>query len=119
MYKNGWTRETVMQRIRERNKGYPAMAKTHGTSFKVCAYRGDNDNQCLMGCFIEDEDYDYGMEDSAIDEVVEEFGIKLPMNIKACERLQTFHDTYDTSNGKGEEFYKAVENKLIELEKEY
>jgi len=118
MYKNGWTRETVMQRIRERNKGYPAMAHT-SSQHKSCAYRGNNDNQCLMGCFIEDEDYSYRMEDNTIDEVVGDFGIKLPMNIKACGILQDFHDTYATSNGKGEKFYKAVESKLIELEKEY
>lgn len=118
MYKNGWTRETVMQRVRERNKGYPAMARIN-SHHKTCAYRGDNDNQCLMGCFIEDKDYDYEMEDKNICAVVEDFGIKFPMNIKACEILQTFHDNYDISNGKGEEFYKAVENKLIELEKEY
>jgi hypothetical protein len=45
---NGWTRATVMQRVRERNNGAPALNSGR------CVYRTDNGNHCFVGCFIPD-----------------------------------------------------------------
>ena len=44
----------------------PSMDGTNDTSTQ-CAYRGTNDNKCVVGAFIPDELYDENLEGDAID----------------------------------------------------
>ncbi len=113
MYINGWTRESVMKQIRLKNLG-----KLSYKFNKGCRYRNDDGNQCLMGCFIPDAKYRSNMENLNISRCVNEFDLSsdMPLRNLYLNMMQNFHD-YKLTSLEGEEFFKAIENKLIELEK--
>lgn len=57
---NGWTKERVLEQVKKRNNGKPAIINDH------CRYRTPEGNCCVAGCFIPDELYDPGMEGNSV-----------------------------------------------------
>lgn len=92
--RNGWTKETMIRAISEGNKG------RQSTSDKAldcaCAYRGDGNNKCAIGCFIPDELYIADMDDSGnVENLLEEFpDLKehMPLPTYKLTSLQDIHD---------------------------
>lgn len=113
IYINNYDRDSVMKIIRENNKGYRAV-KTNGS----CRYLTDDDNKCLVGCFIPSKLYEDGMEDKNSTVLLNNYGHLhdfMPLKTDKLRNLQIFHDdsfAYNTP----ESFYSMIEQKLIELE---
>jgi len=96
---NGWTIETIMARIKERNTGEPARTNQAlvGSEFNKCYYRSPTGNQCLVGCFIDNRDYSGNMEGMGIEHLEYSFDLNyssLPLSTRGLERLQTLHDNF-------------------------
>lgn len=125
MYKKGWTRQKVMNVIRQRNKGERSV---YDERYDECGYRSPDGNACLVGCFIPDDKYESDMEGKNAREVINRYGLHdfMPMREVIMSRLQTYHD-YDIKmhmvlsgeDAKGEAFFNAIENYLKVLEKRY
>jgi len=111
MYINGWTREKLMKQIRLKNKGYRSYDNGE------CRYRDDDNNQCLVGCFIPDVKYSTDMESRSATCIIREFDLykEMPLSIERMDSLQFFHDAV-VEDLDGESFYEAVEEKLIDME---
>lgn len=110
MYKNGYNRKTVMKTIRRYNHGYQSI-DDHG----VCCYRANDDNRCIVGCFISDDLYSEDMENKAIKQIWNEVGSRMPLDKDVMKYLQEFHDE-KLGDVEGEEFFNAIEQELIKLE---
>ena len=116
MYKNNFNRQKVMDTIRKYNQGYQS------TDDGNCKYRTNEEeyNCCLVGCFIPDNRYDESMEDHDANHVITTFNLEndMPLKTDLMEELQIFHD--EELNGFcGNEFYSAIEQKLIDMENNY
>jgi hypothetical protein len=113
VYNNGWTREKVMEQIKKRNIGEQAYESGE------CLYRTSNGNCCLVGCFIPDDKYRESMESTSAFTVITENNLEkyMPLSPRAMEALQQFHD--DLSYLHGNKFFDAIEEELLDIEKEY
>ena len=117
MYINGFTRESVMEQIRARNLGYPSnCGDEDGTQ---CLYRAPNGNQCLVGCFIPDNLYKQEFEGKPVKAIYDKMPEVMPLPKHYLIKFQDFHDKYILRDETPEMFFKDIENKLIELEKEW
>jgi hypothetical protein len=105
-----------MKQIKKNNQGYQEYS---GGS---CFYRTHEEkpNMCLVGCFIPDNKYDERMEDRDATDIIQRFFLQddMPMNIKLMDKLQEFHDA-ELDKVSGRDFFDAIEQKLIDMEKEY
>jgi len=110
---NGWTIESMMARIKERNTGVPARkdVTNPGTLYNKCYYRSPTRNQCLVGCFISDKEYLPEMEGKGVRHI-ENYLNELPLSTYALEELQILHDAFVPS--KDGDFHAAVERWLRE-----
>jgi hypothetical protein len=113
MYINGWTRESVMKQIKANNLGYPAYCEDE----TQCLYRASDGNQCLVGCFIPDNLYEQEFEGEGAKVIYDKMPEVMPLTRLMLQRFQEFHDRYISEDNK--DFFKDVESKLIELEKEW
>ncbi len=105
---NGWTKETVLAKVKERNNG-----KKCADTFGVCKYRLEG-NCCIAGCFIPDEVYNPSMEGCAISmdniwEYVEKF---MPFAQWDMNSFQIH--AHDSPNVPTNGIYEAVEKFLNE-----
>ena len=115
MYINGFTRESVMKQIRAKNLGYPA----YNEGGEQCMYRAPDGNQCLVGCFIPDNLYEVDFEGTFAAVIYDKMSEKMPIVRPMLQQLQEFHDKYISEDNSAEIFFKDIENKLIELEKQW
>jgi hypothetical protein len=115
MYINGFTRESVMAQIKAKNMGYPSYDEDRSQ----CMYRNFDGNQCLVGCFIPDNLYEEDFEGDHAEVIFEKMPDIMPIVKPMLRKLQNFHDghTYIVENAN--KFFKDIENKLIELEKQW
>jgi hypothetical protein len=78
--------------------------KMVGTSDKMCAYRGDNDRMCSVGCLIKDEEYDKKMESRAVcdcdvfNAVERSLGGVPVQTMSLLEELQNIHDMVEVAD---------------------
>ena len=113
MYINGWTRESVMKQIKARNLGYPA----YNEEGDQCRYRANDNNQCLVGCFIPDNLYEENFEGEPAKAIYDKMPEVMPLTRLMLQELQTFHDSYISHET--EDFFKAIEDELIKLEDDW
>lgn len=112
IYINGYNRKSTMEQIKRKNHGY------RSAELSTCTYRNHDGNCCLVGAFIPDEEYGKTMETKCASEVIRNYHLfeSMPLIVDYMEELQIFHDeTLDNETGK--DFYQAIENFLIDLEK--
>lgn len=61
-----------------------------------CAYRGEDNSQCAVGCLIDDEHYEKRMEGKPVDALISHYGHTLPSffvkNLNLFVSLQHTHD---------------------------
>ena len=118
MYLNNWTRETVMAQIKKYNNGTRAYDESvNQMSGNGCVYETSNGNRCAVGCFIPDghEALEFiGGASQLLDEYPELLNA-MPMELDDLARLQSEHDSFRQDNICT--LHKALENKLIALEK--
>jgi hypothetical protein len=109
MYINGYNKEKVMQQIRAKNKGYQSY------DGNTCLYRSEDNNACLVGCFIPDEKYKKEMEGIDARILINEHNIKkhMPLPTRYMGRLQVFHDI-ELDDFHGNDFYNMIEQWLDE-----
>jgi hypothetical protein len=116
MYKNNFNKQKVMEQIKKNNQGYQASIG------RECMYRTHEEetNMCLVGCFIPDDKYDEGMESIDAHGVINRFFLHdvMPMSDRIMQELQEFHDE-ELNDLCGNEFFTAIEQKLIDMEKFY
>ena len=114
IYKNGFTREKTMEIIRQNNKGYQAGYLGN------CEYRTSDGNCCLVRCFIPEDRYNKSMEGLDSNAVLGSFSLEslMPLGSSLMRSLQWFHDE-ELTGLDGENFYNAIEQKLISLEKNH
>ena len=116
MYKNNFNRQKVMEQIRKNNQGYQAIERGN------CKYRTDTEdaNMCLVGCFIPDSRYNESMEDHDAHHVINSFNLEkyMPLDVDLMGILQQYHDE-ELNDLCGNEFFTAIEQKLIDIEKLY
>ena len=115
MYINGFTRESVMKQIRSKNLGYPA----YNEEKEECQYRTSDGNACLVGCFIPDNLYEKEFEKEGVYDIFKKMTEIMPLVKPMLKKLQEFHDRYILRDETPEMFFKDIENKLIQLEKEW
>jgi len=115
MYINGFTRESVMRQIRDRNLGYPA----YNYSGEQCMYRANDGNQCLVGCFIPDNLYEEEFEGLFAAVIFDKMPEKMPIVRPMLIKFQDFHDRYNLEDETPETFFKDIEHKLTLLEKQW
>ena len=115
MYINGFTRESVMKQIKAKNLGYPS----YNEEGDLCKYRGVDGNQCLVGCFIPDNLYEEEFEGEPARAIYDKMPEVMPLPRHQLSRFQEFHDKYILRDETPEMFFKDIETKLIELEKEW
>lgn len=97
MYKaqNGWTKESMKARIRERNNGTKSLGvldREDYASQESCAYRGKNGNACAAGCFIEDSEYSPVFEGKFASSLIQHYGLKMPLSGDGMDEMQRIHD---------------------------
>ena len=114
MYINGWNKEKVMAQIRLKNNGSRAFEN------EQCKYRTDNNNACLVGCFIPDEKYKLSMDTNGSNSaqiVIKNYNLGrfMPLDNKQMSFLQSLHDD-ELEDYNGEEFYKTIENYLSQFD---
>lgn len=116
MFKNNYDLESTMKVIREKNLGYTAIDEKGGKCFYRQEVNGQT-NCCLVGAFIPDSEYNPRMENESADYVIRDYSLEkyMPFHESVMEELQRFHDNEISDDVKGEEFYKMVENKIIDL----
>lgn len=112
MYINGFTRESVMRQIKSRNMGYPS----YDENGEQCMYRAHDGNQCLVGCFIPDNLYEEDFEGEHSGVIYDKMSDIMPIVRPMLLLLQKYHDGYYKENNN---FFKDIEKKLIDLEKEW
>lgn len=122
MYINNWNRESVMKQIRLKNKGY----RCNDIKTDFCKYDDGDDNHCLVGCFIPSSEYCASMESKPADDVIYDFDLEgfMPMESSQMKLLQKAHDhrgqdDYILEGVNAEEYYKNIENCLIQMELNY
>ena len=113
MYINGFTYKSVMKQIRANNLGYPAYNKEGDR----CQQKAHDGNQCLVGCFIPDNLYKPEFEGEPAKAIYDKMPEVMPLIRPVLQVLQEFHDDY--IHHETEDFFKAIENKLIELEENW
>ena len=91
MYKaiNGWTKSKIIEQIYKGNDGFRSSKNGY------CAYRGDKNNACAVGCFIPDEVYSDNMECLSATGLINNFTIlvdRVPLPVDGLEALQLVHD---------------------------
>lgn len=78
-----------------------------------CRYRGDEDLQCAAGCLIDDKVYLPSMEGMDVDDLMHEFGHRLPdwfrPNQQLISHLQIVHDGWDPPYWKNKLHDVAIE----------
>jgi|DEB0MinimDraft_10_1074344.scaffolds.fasta_scaffold49847_1 hypothetical protein len=60
-----------------------------------CAYRGDDNTMCAVGCLLADDEYDPCFEGSSADELELELPHRLRGHMNMLQSLQLFHDADD------------------------
>lgn len=112
MYKhkliNGWTKETVKARIRER------VPQEGCASDNTCLYRNAKGKSCAAGAFIPDALYKTSMERQPIQSVIRDNKLDVslfPFNEHSMSRFQDIHDN-TVSNGENviDELVKFIDN---------
>lgn len=115
IYQNGWTRESMLKQIEEKNGFKICSDKEH----IKCLYRNDDGRACLVGAFIPDEKYNPAFEDETADYLLKEnvdLSRFMPLDNMLMRELQNIHDThirYCTTSLK-----ERIINKLDEWENE-
>lgn len=112
--KDGFTKDQVMAQIKAKNHGYAAMLY-HGSA--TCAYRGEDNNCCLVGAFIPDDVYTTNMEDKDAIDVINEFNLDqyMPLSAEGMQKLQRYHDNeLNTDTIDKSLFYNKVKEWLDE-----
>lgn len=115
MYINGWTRESVMRQIKARNMGHPAYCDEGAQ----CMYRAPDGNQCLVGCFIPDNLYEEDFEGEHAGVIYDKMPEVMPLVRPMLKAFQRFHDEYIDRGDSTETFFKDIEFKLLDLEKQW
>lgn len=118
IYINGFTRTKVMEVIK--SKGLAERCGGEGMTGS-CFYRNKIGNMCLIGRFIPDSEYTSEMEFKTIYTVLDTYSSlhkHMPLDSFQLSQLQSFHDHGELTET-GDDFYKAIENRLIEMEGSY
>ncbi len=94
---NGWTKEKIISRIREKMLDHPSKLPNG-----ACVYRAPDGNCCAVGTFIEDEDYEPEWDSTTawpsgcpVDEIWGSVEHTMPLNLTAMDLLQNVHDELD------------------------
>lgn len=113
MYLNGYNRQKTMEVIKKFNDGSVARSENGD-----CSYRTEDGNCCIVGCFIPDSEYSTKMENKAASSVIEDYHLQhlMPLNKVYMTDLQLFHDNDIEEGLSPNEFYAAIEDKLIQWE---
>lgn len=94
---NGWTKEKVMEHIRNNFKG-----KSIAEDGIMCLYRGLNSKKCAVGMFIPDEVYINEMDDCGVCSLLfNRFPFLnqiMPLNVTYMYELQKRHDNAESNN---------------------
>jgi len=91
----------VVQHLRSqgrRSMAYNVSEKTEGSIYPTCAYRGDLNNMCAVGCLIADDEYSPIMEGDAVISLIKNFDLptRLWDHATMLSDLQELHDKYST-----------------------
>lgn len=90
--RNGWTKEAMKARVRERNNGTKSLGGPF--AWNACKYRGVGGNCCAVGCFIEDEAYDIYFEGRAVHSIYAKVH-NFPLSAEGMAEMQVVHDGYN------------------------
>jgi len=95
---NGWTKEKMKERIRERVPTYGARSNEGG-----CVYRTNTGKSCAVGAFIPDDIYSSDMDDSVatVSELLDDYPELdkiFPVAIQGLEKMQDLHDIEACNN---------------------
>lgn len=95
MYKtiNDWTKKKMIEQIKLKNNGIKAI-----NSRGLCAYRSEDNNCCVVGCFIPDKEYEEISElldGMTSREVIKVFEDMFPLTRSGMMELQGIHDNYE------------------------
>lgn len=110
MYKtiNGFTKKSMIETIKKNNNGTRSISpfKNAVSGVQTCAYRGENNNKCAVGCFIPDNIWEDIVKKPhvfvgdintapvqtllAIHNVLHEY---MPLNTEALRDMQNAHDS--------------------------
>lgn len=115
---NGWTKEKIIETLNTKNIGKPSR-KEGGQ----CAYFGENNNRCAVGCFIPDEFVETvkEWEEKCIGDgenygavaLFEHFPeIKFPLDQDVLDSLQSVHDHTDKTSDPRPKMVKWVEENV-------
>lgn len=110
--KAGHTIESIMETVRAKNNGTKSQIYCSGFRTKLCAYRGENNNACLIGCFIPDNEYNDNLE-MVIDQLLKmhpKLNQYMPFEFTDdLYKFQKFHDKYT-----GDNLHADLEKFLVE-----
>jgi len=88
---NGWTKERMIQIIREKMKDHPSLSLSGG-----CTYLAQDGNRCAVGVFIPDEHctlaFGEGVRRLLLDNP--DLRSKMPLEVEGLVKMQDVHDKY-------------------------